>query len=319
MADVVNLPLSGSAVLAARLINFATGHSNLLPTHLAWLDNFVAPLLPTIEDPWVDLYGFASHLGSASFNQKLSFDRCEAVRARIASYGSKVSFPNEIGFGESRSAGGALDNSGAWRAVEVTVHRTKPAPKPVPKPYDHKVKLHFRSVAMPKVPEFTALANAQKVYDQYKILLEFASGLSMGVTNADLDQLNASDGTCQWNQASDEQKLLDALGGRNGVGPNDVVVYYVNEIKDKTDGPLRGCAGHAPARAAVVVSTIGSQWTLAHELGHVLLGPGFSPTHVDDDTTNIMHSPTTSITADPPVLTAKQLETMRASRFVTSI
>ena len=109
------------------------------------------------------------------------------------------------------------------------------------------------------------------------------------------------------------------LGGRSGVGVNDVVVYYVNEIKDKTDGPLRGCAGHAPARAAVVVSTIGATWTLAHELGHVLLGASFSPTHVDDDTTNVMHAPTTTITADPPSFSAKQIEKIRSSRFCTTL
>ena len=80
MADVVMLPLTGSAVAAARLINFPTGHANLLPTHVAWLDNIVAPLLKMIDDPWVDLFGYASHLGSAAFNKKLSFDRCESVR-----------------------------------------------------------------------------------------------------------------------------------------------------------------------------------------------------------------------------------------------
>ena len=191
---------SSPARAAARLCNFPTGHSNLLPAHLDWLDKSVAPLLHDLPNPWVDLIGFASHLGDAAFNQRLSFARCEAIRARIEGYGSNVLFPIEWGKGETESTGGANDNSGFWRAVEVYVYGFMP-PKPPPPPkivYDRKVRLHFRSVALPKVPELEALANAQKVYDKHRILLEFASGLSIGAQGDDLIQLDASDGTCKW-------------------------------------------------------------------------------------------------------------------------
>jgi hypothetical protein len=222
MDDVVLLATDENhALAAARLCNFPTGRAMLLPAHIAWLDNVVARLLRSLPDPWVDLYGYASHLGNHAFNKRLSDDRWEAVRKHIKTYGVKVSFPDERGFGDTRSTGTATDNSGAWRAVEVFVFGAMPPPKPVMK-YTHKVRLHFRSVALPAVPESTALANAQKVYDKYKILLEFASGLSMGASAAEVFTLNASDGTCGWDQASDEQKLLDALGGRQGVGPTDV-------------------------------------------------------------------------------------------------
>jgi hypothetical protein len=313
--------ITGSAArAAARLCNFPTGHSGLLPTHADWLDATVAPLLRAIPNPWVDLIGYASHLGDAGFNQRLSFARCESIRKRIESYGSNVSFPMEWAKGESDSTGGANDNSGYWRAVDVYVYGFMPPPKPLPPKidYDRKVRLHFRSVALPKVPEFEALANAQKVYDKHKILLEFASGLSIGAQGDDLIQLDASDGTCKWNEASDEQQLLDKLGGRNGVGPNDVVVYYANQIKEKGGGTLNGCAGHRPAKAAVVVAAGGSPWTLGHELGHVLLGPGFTPVHATDST-NLMFSPTASITANPPSLTAQQASTMRASKFCLTV
>jgi hypothetical protein len=319
MQDVVLLSTAESgAAAAARLCNFPTGHAMLLPAHVSWLDSVVSPLLRGLADPWVDLYGYASHLGSPAFNKRLSFDRCEAVRKHIRAYGLKVSFPTELGVGDSQSTGTALDNSGAWRAVEVYVFRAKPPPKPPPKIYTHKVRLHFRSAALPTVPEMTALANAQRVYDKYKILLEFASGLSMGASAAEFFTLNASDGTCQWNQASDEQKLLDALGGRQGVGPTDVVVYYADHIRQKDGSALNGCAGHLPNKAAVVVSSIGSRWTLGHELGHVLLGPSFSPVHAAD-ATNLMFSPTNNITADPPSLTFDQLKTMLASKFCIAI
>ncbi len=314
-------PITGTlARVAARLCNFPTGHADLLPAHVDWLDSTVAPIVRDLATPWVDIIGYASHLGGATFNQKLSFARCEAVRRRVETYSPKVLFPIEWGKGESESTGGVNDNSGYWRAVEVFVYGFKPAPKPKPPTpaYDRKVRLHFRSTAMPVVPEFTALANAQQVYDGCNVLLEFASGVSMGVTGDDLLMLDASDGTCQWNDASDQQKLLEKLGGRQGVGPNDVVVYYANQIKEKSGNQLNGCAGHRPNMAAVVVAAGGSPWTLAHELGHVLLGPDFRPVH-SADTINVMFAPTTGITAPIPAFTPEQVNRLRASPFCLPI
>jgi hypothetical protein len=320
MALDVEKITGSTALVAARLCNFPTAHANLMPTHIAWLDNEVAQKIRSLPEPWVDLIGYASHLGNASFNKKLSFDRCESIRKRIEGYGHKVSFPVEWAKGEESSGGGASDNSGYWRAVEVYVYGVKPPPKPVPPviKYKHKVRLHFRSVAMPKVPEFTALANAQRVYDKYAILLEFASGFSMGANSEDLIQLDASDGTCNWNQASDEQQLLNKLGGRNGVGPNEVVVYFANRIVENDGKKLNGCAGHLPGKPTVVVASGGSPWTLGHELCHVLLGPNFDPVH-STDSTNLMFTPTASITANPPSLTPAQVTAVRASKFCLPI
>jgi hypothetical protein len=193
----------------------------------------------------------------------------------------------------------------------------EPAPPLPPQPkedFDRKIRLHFRSVAMPVVPEFTALDNAQKVYGKFRIKLEFASGLSMRLEDGDTLRLDASDGTCKWNQASDEQKLLNALGGRDGVGPTDVLVYYVNTIREKDGGTLNGCAGHEPGKATVVVAASGSRWTLGHELGHVLLTSSFVPVH-STDPTNLMHAPTTGITANPPSFGPEQIAKIRESPF----
>lgn len=193
-----------------------------------------------------------------------------------------------------------------------------PPPPPPPPLFDRRVRLHFRSVAMPKVPEFVALANAQLVYQAINVELVFASGLSMGASQEEIIALDASDGTCNWNQESDEQQLLDKLGGRSGVKPFDVVVYYANKITEADGRKLNGCAGHLPNRPSVVVAAGGSRWTLGHELGHVLLGPGFRPVH-STDTANIMFAPTTSITADPPGFTEEQAKTIRSSKFCPEV
>jgi hypothetical protein len=120
------------ALAAARLCNFPTGKAMLMPAHIAWLDNTVARLLRSLPDPWVDLYGYASHLGNHAFNKRLSFDRCEAVRSHIKSYGLKVPFPKELGVGDAESTGTATDNSGVWRAIEINVFGAMPPPQPAP-------------------------------------------------------------------------------------------------------------------------------------------------------------------------------------------
>jgi hypothetical protein len=139
-----------------------------------------------------------------------------------------------------------------WAKLDALLPNPASPLPPLPRgvQYDRKVRLHFRSVAMPVVPEFTALANAQQVYDQINVRLEFASGKSVAVTDFGQLVLNASDGTCAWDTASDELKLLTALGGRDGVGPNDIVVFYANQIRQNDGSTLNGCAGHEPGKAS---------------------------------------------------------------------
>jgi hypothetical protein len=177
--------------------------------------------------------------------------------------------------------------------------------------------LHFRSIGTPDVPEFTALQNAQRVYGPSGICIEFASGQSLLLDETDQLTLTVLDTACQWDEESGEQSQLYNIGGTEGVGANDVLVYYVNRIVKPDGGTLNGCAGHDPTRAAVAVAATGSRWTLGHELGHVLLGSGFSPVH-DTSPLNLMFAPTTGITANPPSLSATQVAAMRRSRYCVS-
>jgi len=133
--DVIPFQTRQSTV-AARLCNFETGQADLLNSHRAWLDANVKPAVLASPNPWVDLWGYASHLGDHASNQRLSFRRCEAVKRWVAGYTPKVTFPadNEIGYGDSRSTGGRTDNDGYWRSVEVYVYAQRPNPRPVPVP-----------------------------------------------------------------------------------------------------------------------------------------------------------------------------------------
>src|ERR1700733_526167 len=182
---------------------------------------------------------------------------------------------------------------------------------------DFRVRLHFRSLGSPKVPEMIALNNAQRVYGPNGISVVMASGQSLLLSGGDTLTLDTVDMQCQWDFISGEQEIVQNLGGFQGVGPTDVLVYYVNNIRQPDGSALAGCAGHAPGRAALIVSAIGSPWTLAHELGHVLLGSKFIPVH-STDSTNVMFSPSASITANPPNFTAAQLTAIKASALCVS-
>jgi peptidoglycan hydrolase-like protein with peptidoglycan-binding domain len=193
-----------------------------------------------------------------------------------------------------------------------------PAPPLPPLPaagkYQYKVRLHLRSINIPHVGEFTALTVAQRVYRQYSIDVEMASGMSLLLTNEEQLKLNVVDGQCKWDQVSDDQRLLQGLGGRQGVGPNDILVYFATTLRQLDGSTLQGCAGHAPNRPAVMIaSTAVDKTTMAHEVGHVLLGSSFTPVHVADSN-NLMCS-AAICTGNPPILTDDQLRAIRSSPY----
>lgn len=72
--------------IAARLCNFPTGHADPLVSHKNWLDHNVKPIIESVPFPWIDVIGYASHLGfehhpgglsDSQLNQRLSYRRCE--------------------------------------------------------------------------------------------------------------------------------------------------------------------------------------------------------------------------------------------------
>lgn len=93
--------------------------------------------------------------------------------------------------------------------------------------------------------------------------------------------------------SGEEDQLFD-LG--RGVG-SDVVGYY---IQGDVAG-FRGCAAHPPGRRGFWVADNATQWTLSHELTHVV---GLNPHVTDSD--NLMFTPTSGITNPPPDLDPDQ-------------
>lgn len=158
-----------------------------------------------------------------------------------------------------------------------------------------KVRLRFVVLAEPRVPRAQMLADARAVYGRAGIEIELLGERTMNAPQ--LEDLEA--GECN-DETTTEQE--DLFAERAGAGATDLVVYFVRT----TIPPYNGCAVHPPNAPGAVVAAVGSQWTLGHEVGHVL---GLA--HVDDDS-RMMTGNGTSRIVGVPVLTEEEVE--QASR-----
>jgi hypothetical protein len=187
-------------------------------------------------------------------------------------------------------------------------------PLPAKQTFTHRVRVHFRSLALTDLPISFQEANARMVYAQYGIYLEVLSGMSLLLSDSDTVKFEDVDaGECVIGKLDGELGDLHKQG-LQGVGPNEVVIYFAKKVTDNAGKELNGCAATDPKRPAVVVSASGSPWTLGHELGHVLLG-NFTPSH-SGDKANLMFRSTNGITANPPGFAPDQLTAIRKSPFV---
>lgn len=178
--------------------------------------------------------------------------------------------------------------------------------------FQHRVKLHFRSIALTNVPFERSLSNAETVFGQYGIKAEFASGESIGLADDERELFNQIDQDCKWDLDDGEFNQLQSLG--SPAPSNDVLVFHVNSF---ADGNTLGCGGHAKNRPACTITASALAWDTAHEVCHVLLGSSFSPVHVND-LRNLMH-PTSRTLSSVPVLTTIQVAQIRNSVCCRSI
>lgn len=162
--------------------------------------------------------------------------------------------------------------------------------------------VHVKILTNPTVPITTMIANMQQVYATAGIRVRLLS-----TENLALPLLNDVDvGTCSGQTTTEQNQLF---GNRNNVAANEVVVYFVRS----TVPAFNGCASHPEGRPGAVVARVASQWTLAHELGHVLGLP-----HCDTDDACLLDRLMTTcgtgkITNAPPDLVAAEVGVMQGS------
>jgi hypothetical protein len=127
--------------------------------------------------------------------------------------------------------------------------------------------------------------------------------------NLNLPSLNDLDvGACVLGATTAEQNLL--FNNRNSAGANDIVVYFVRS----TVPPFNGCAAHPAGRPGAVVVQTATQWTFAHEVGHVL-----GLFHVNNNDRLMTGNGTANITNPPPDLVASETTTMTNSALTANV
>jgi hypothetical protein len=178
--------------------------------------------------------------------------------------------------------------------------------------FDRRVRLHFRSIALTNVPFQRSLSNAEIVYAQYGIKIEFGSGESIGLTPEQREKFDQIDQQCNWDLEDGEFNELQKLGSR--APANDILVFYVHTFADSN---TLGCGGHAKDRPACTVTANALAWDTAHEVGHVLLSSSFVPVHIEDRR-NLMHPISRSL-ATTPILTDRQVAQMRKSPLCRAV
>ncbi len=172
--------------------------------------------------------------------------------------------------------------------------------------FKHRIRIHFRSLALSDVPFERILSSAQAVYAQYGIEIFFASGESLGLSTDQEARFNVVGQNCTWDLDSGEFADLQAMG--TPVPNTDVKLFIVNQFQETN---VLGCGGHAAGKPACAVTHDCSRWDPAHEIGHVLLTKAFSPVH-STSPRNLMFG-TSSNGPTTLALTEKQLLKMRSS------
>ncbi len=173
------------------------------------------------------------------------------------------------------------------------------------------LRVNIFTLAVPAFDYSKSITFAEKLYGSNGIYFDIGQQLCLALTEAQQVKLKVIDGTCKWDQNNAEQDALyDLVKSRMISG---IAIFIVGGIQTDSTKTLAGCAGHDPAKPAVVVSATGTMYTLAHELGHVLLTSGFSPVH-ESSNSNIMVNGTHNIPANSsPTFNAAQIAQLKKS------
>lgn len=171
------------------------------------------------------------------------------------------------------------------------------------------IQVHFKVLTAPS--RFTVdemLESMRQVYNAVGIGVDLIS-----TENLNLPALNDCDvGTCSGVPTAEQVSLFS---NRNNVGGNDVVIYFVRS----TVPAFNGCATHPAGQPGAVVASIASQWTVGHEIGHVLGLP-----HCDTAAAPLFDrlmtgQGTDNITNPPPDVIASEVSTMKSSALTVAV
>jgi hypothetical protein len=137
----------------------------------------------------------------------------------------------------------------------------------------------------PKIDE--RVKALQDIFKEIGILVEYKTFDRISVP--ELEDLDV--GPCRPAQLTQEQQRLFSI--RGSIGKEDVIAYFVRTISR----PGSGCSACPADKPGVVVTIGASQWSLAHELGHLL-----KLAHVNNNLRLMTENGTSAIIDPPPDL-----------------
>jgi len=162
-------------------------------------------------------------------------------------------------------------------------------------PQRARIRIHVKILQAPNITVGTMLDSMRQVYGPAGYFVELASTETLELPDfAGLDV-----GACVVGTTTAEQRAL--FSHRNNVGRDEIVVYFVRD----TIPPLNGCAAHPAGRPSAVVTQGATEWTLGHEVGHVL-----ALAHVNDNDRLMTGNGTANITNPPPDLVDSEIQTI---------
>jgi Bacterial tandem repeat domain 1 len=158
--------------------------------------------------------------------------------------------------------------------------------------------LHIKVLQPPIIAVDVMLERMREIYETVGISVNLKLQETLNLP----DLLDINVGTCTQGAVTTQQQSL--FGQRNSVGPSDIVVYFIRS----TIPPFNGCSAYPDGRPGLVISSYSTEWTLAHEVGHVL-----GLFHVTDAHRLMTGGGTANIVNPPPVLYPEEAVTMLSS------
>lgn len=166
------------------------------------------------------------------------------------------------------------------------------------------VNVHIKVLTAPNIAMATLFQNMREVFATCNVDVRWASEEILNLPTLTIVDV----GACTLGNTTAEQNQL--FSHRNSAAANDIVVYFVQA----TSPPYNGCAAHPAGKPGSVVVKTATQWTFAHEQGHVL-----GLFHVNDNNRLMTGNGTSNITNPPPDLVTSECNTMQASAITVNV